>query len=79
MEILKLALNPRARVGNTLNMKVLKPIRSLTPGDLVFVSWFDASIGKSLSEAWLARASCALNRFRQVELGGFHGYSWSCR
>jgi hypothetical protein len=33
-----------------LNRNILKPIRSLTPGDLVCVSWFDASIGKSLSK-----------------------------
>ena len=32
-----------------MNRKVLKQIKDLTPGDLVFVSWFDASIGKSLS------------------------------
>jgi hypothetical protein len=31
-------------------MNILNPIRSLTLGDLIFVSWFDASIGKSLSE-----------------------------
>ena len=34
---------------SALNKKVLKQIKSLTPGDLIFVSWFDASIGKSLS------------------------------
>lgn len=32
-----------------MNKKVLKDIRNVTPGDLIFVSWFDASIGKSLS------------------------------
>jgi len=39
-------------VINTLNRKVLKQIKGLTPGDLVFVSWFDPSIGKSLSEGF---------------------------
>jgi len=34
---------------NGLNRKVLKQIKDLKPGDLVFVSWFDASIGKNLS------------------------------
>ena len=29
--------------------KVLKDIRNVTPGDVIFVSWTDASIGKSLS------------------------------
>ena len=32
-----------------MNKKVLKEIRNLAPGDLIFCSWFDASIGKSLS------------------------------
>ena len=32
-----------------MNRKVLKQIKDLVAGDLVFVSWFDASIGKSLS------------------------------
>ncbi len=32
-----------------MNKKVLKDIRNVTPGDLIFVSWTDASIGKSLS------------------------------
>ena len=32
-----------------LNKKVLKEIRNLAPGALIFVSWTDASIGKSLS------------------------------
>jgi hypothetical protein len=27
----------------------LKEIRNVTPGDLIFVSWYDASIGKSLT------------------------------
>ena len=31
------------------NRKVLNQIKDLAPGDLVFVSWFDASTGKSLS------------------------------
>jgi hypothetical protein len=31
-----------------LNRKVLKQIKDLTFGDLVFVSWFDTSIGKKL-------------------------------
>ena len=32
-----------------MNNKVLKDIRNVTPGDVIFVSWTDASIGKSLS------------------------------
>ena len=32
-----------------MNNKVLKEVRNVTPGDLIFVSWTDASIGKSLS------------------------------
>lgn len=32
-----------------MNKKALKQIKSVKPGDLLFVSWFDASIGKSLS------------------------------
>jgi len=40
-------------------MKVLKPIRSLTFGDLVFVSWFDTSIGKSLSGIYLSAVEIA--------------------
>ena len=31
-----------------MNGKVLKQIKDLTLGDLVFVSWFDTSIGKKL-------------------------------
>jgi len=32
-----------------LNKKVLRQIKDVSPGDLLFVSWFDASIGKSLT------------------------------
>lgn len=32
-----------------MNKRVLKDIRNVTPGDVIFVSWTDASIGKSLS------------------------------
>jgi len=32
-----------------LNRKVLKQVKGVSPGDLLFVSWFDASIGKSLT------------------------------
>lgn len=32
-----------------MNRKVLKQVKSVSPGDLLFVSWFDASIGKSLT------------------------------
>ena len=32
-----------------MNKKVLRQIKDVSPGDLLFVSWFDASIGKSLT------------------------------
>jgi len=48
-----------------LNKKVLKQIKDLTLGDLVFVSWFDASVRKKL-ERRLNWHRCSSEQLRHI-------------
>ena len=65
-----------------MNRKVLRQVKSVSPGDILFVSWFDASIGKSLTGGLrgidISVSSWGIRKRKLTSKVGFFGNKLDC-